>query len=606
MKRPISGAFLLVVAGAALYPVASADLSIVEVEAWTDGTARLVFEDTDPPAPYMVERFVESYPDSPWQPLPWYALACTRPAQYEVLVPGAVQSADFYRLSVGSGTGLPMVIACDPANGANNVSTDRSCIRVTFDRPMAGTAGIQADPSWGASYVTWSEDHRTAELHRLSVPAPLPMMGTLRFTLNAGGDGFADTEGRPLPGFRLAFSTEGPEVTGPCVLSSYPPNGARDVDPAITTVELRFSEPMLPAGGFMSTGWWPWILTWSEDGLTAYVRREETALPLYGHTVRLSPMHFRTAGGIEMTADYTLEFSTARPPSERVEANPAKGFSWPYYLLVPPAVTAPGTLLVEPNNSGTWEDDPWFHEQAALALLIRRSSFAIELGCPLLVPVFPRPMNPAAPEPGGLYVHALDRYSLSDQWAGLQRIDLQLVAMVDDALERLCARGTAVDDRVFMMGFSASGAFTSRFAALHPGRVKAVAPGSPGGWPCAPVSSWQGVPLPYPFGVQDVPALTGDPFDLDRFKQVAFYIYVGGIDTNDAVDFRGLPGDTQNLIKQLLNYPADGLLANRWPLAEAMFASVGARASFVVYPGIGHSITNEMYDDLLDFFTQNR
>lgn len=583
-----------------------ADLEVLETEAMPSGAVRILFQDTNPPAPYTVQLFESADHQSPWSELPWYGLACTQSALFEVQVPGAVDNPGFYRIATGAGINLPLIIASNPANGATGTPPDLTTVSVTFDRAMCGTASVQADANWGASYVTWSTDRRTAFIHRLSAPATLPAQTTLRLELNAGGAGFADLAGRPPAAYTLSFTTGASGVAGPYVVSSYPASGAVDVDPLIDTVQMTFSEPMMPTGGFTSSGWWPWTLTWSPDGRTAYVQRGTAGTPLYGHTASLAPFAFRSATGTEMTAPFTLTFTTADPPMERVEANPAKGFSWPYYLLIPPVVIGPKTLLVEPNNTGTWGDDPWFHEDAALSLLRWRSSFAVELGCPLLVPVFPRPQNPPAPEPGGIYVHALDRYSLRDQWAGIEHIDEQMLSMIDDALQRLRDKGHAMDDAVFMMGFSASGAFTSRFSILHPDRVKAAACGSPGGWPAAPVSHWQGTPLPYPMGIKDLDSIAGRTFDLPAFRQTAFYIYVGGSDYNDALDWRGMKSTEVTQIKQLLNYPADRLLANRWPLAESIYDSVGANATFRVYPGVAHTITEEMFGDLQSFFEANR
>ncbi len=579
------------------------ELEILETELLTSGTMRIVFEDTDPPAPYVVQVF---RPEQPGLALPWYSMECTERALFEVQVPEVAADPRLFRIHLAPGSHLPLIISSSPAYGELDVSPELTVATVTFNRPMSGTASVEADANWGASCILWSADHRTVEIHRLSGADPLPSNTTLRLSLNMGDGGFEDESGIHLASFTLAFTTGILSSPGAHVLSSFPPSGAVDVDPFLDTVRFQFSEPMMPTGGFTSSGWWPWTLSWSEDLKTAYVSRGEAGKPLYGHSVMLKPFMFRAANGALMTTPYTLTFTTADPPMQRIEADPAKGFSWPYYLLVPPVIKSPKTLLVEPNNTGTWGDDPWFHEEAALELLRWRSSFAVELGCPLLVPVFPRPQNPPAPEPGGIYVHALDRYSLSDQWPGIEHVDLQLTAMIEDALDRLQAMGHSMDEQVFMMGFSASGAFTSRYAILHPEMLKAAACGSPGGWPMAPVGTWQGAALPYPFGVKDLSTVAGKSFNLNAFKQVALYIYVGGIDYNDALDFRGLTTADQDAIKLLLNYPADRLLANRWPLAEAIFDSVGAKATFTVYPGVSHTITDEMFDDLAAFFEAQR
>lgn len=586
------------------HPLAGS-LEVVQAEVHPDGSTTILFQDGSPPLPYTVERYDGAHPDSPWIQLPYAGLDCTQSARFSVHVPGAVENPGLYRVSVATGSDRPLIVRTEPACGAFNVSTGLATVEVTFDRPMAPVASVAADTTWGASFVTWSADHRTASIHRIAAPALLPANCLVNLRLNAGGEGFEDAEGRALAAYCLSFATAANAVAGPHVVSTYPINGAQDVDPYINTVELHFSEPMLPIGGFTSRNWYPWTMDWSADGRTAYVRTAREPMPAYGAEVMLITMSFRSALNVEMTP-YTLNFRTADPPVLRVEPSPAKGFNWPYLLVVPPAVTAPVTLLVETNNTGTWDDNIWRHDAAAQALVTMRSAFASQLGCPLLVPIFPRPQNPPAPEPGGIYIHALDRYSLSDQWSGIDRIDLQLQAMIDDALQRLRQMGHVMDDRIFMMGFSASGAFTSRFCILHPERVKAAAPGSPGGWPTVPVGSWQGTPLRYPMGVQDVQDLTGQPFDLQAFKQIAFYIYVGGMDTNDAFDVRGMTETEKNQVYQFLNFPQDPVLASRWPLAESIYQSVGANATFVIYPGIGHGISPDMWDDIAAFFSSHR
>ena len=395
---------------------------------------------------------------------------------------------------------------------------------------------------------------------------------------------------------------------GPRVISSVPEHRAESVDPWIEAVEFRFSQPMMNCG-FRSFGWYPYDYEWSEDRKTLRLVRRSAGTPLYGHRARFDALRNSCISlvGDPLEADFTLSFTTAyRVPPIRVGPNAGKGFHWPYYLVLPTEMVAPNTLLIEPNNTGTTSDDFQEHEAAATNLMSWRIPFAEELGSPLLIPVFPRPKYPPAPEPGGIYTHALDRYSLTNDHAGLERIDLQMVAMIDDALGRLEELGHEMDRGVFMMGFSASGAFTSRFSLIHPDRIKAAAAGSPGGWPLAPISSWEGTPLKYAMGVMDLESLVGRPFDLETFRTVPLYIYVGDEDTNDAFDVRGLPAEEREQIHDLLNWPDDPILANRWPLAEAMYESVGANAQFVVYPGVAHTITEEMFADVQSFFRAHR
>ncbi len=177
-----------------------------------------------------------------------------------------------------------------------------------------------------------------------------------------------------------------------------------------------------------------------------------------------------------------------------------------------PTAARKGRLLVLPNNTGFHTKDLALLRASASCQISQQAKLAEKLGAPILVPLFPRP---AIPSRDNLYLHALTRASLETQVAAYRRVDLQLVAMIDDARAALHAHHIDVDERVLLSGFSASGSFVNRFAFLHPDRVAAVACGSPGGWPLAPVSSIDGDELDYPVGIADVgaPALTGAAID---------------------------------------------------------------------------------------------
>ena len=94
-----------------------------------------------------------------------------------------------------------------------------------------------------------------------------------------------------------------------------------------------------------------------------------------------------------------------------------------------------------------------------------------------------------------------------------------------------------MNEKVLVQDYSASGMFANRFAVLHPHRVLAVAAGSPGGWPIAPVTDYSGEPLPYPVGVADLEELMGTPFDPSAYRKVGQLLVLGSEDENDSVDF---------------------------------------------------------------------
>ena len=223
----------------------------------------------------------------------------------------------------------------------------------------------------------------------------------------------------------------------------------------------------------------------------------------------------------------------------RVEAQPSKGFLYPYYLYVPPELwggkgkNLKQTLLVLPNNTGKSDDDFAAHDAYARRNIEDLRRLGSNLKVALLMPAFPRPsIN------WRIYTHALDRDSLLTERKEYNRFDRQLVRMIDDASTRLRSDGYRFDKRVLMFGFSASGMFTNRFVFLQPDRIKAAAIGSPGGWAIAPAASWKGITLRYPIGVADFKAVSDKKLDIERLKRVPLFLFLGAEDTNDSVIFR--------------------------------------------------------------------
>jgi pimeloyl-ACP methyl ester carboxylesterase len=281
---------------------------------------------------------------------------------------------------------------------------------------------------------------------------------------------------------------------------------------------------------------------------------------------------------------------------EEIPADPSKSFHWPYLLVLPKEVHGRHVLVV-PNNPGFATENLDLLRASAFCEVARQLPLVRRLGVPLLVPLFPRPA--VAGEEDDLYLHALTRAALTTDVPAWRRVDLQLLAMLDDARARLTARGIGTDTKVFLRGFSASGSFVSRFALLHPERVKAVACGSPGGWPLAPASADGGEALAYPVGVGDLQALVGRRMDLKAARSVSFFYFLGAEDKNDAVPFR----DSFSNADETLVFRRFGATpVARWKEAERLYAAAGLDARFALYPGVGHEVTPAMDADVARFF----
>lgn len=305
------------------------------------------------------------------------------------------------------------------------------------------------------------------------------------------------------------------------------------------------------------------------------------------------------AGLLSLTAAFVLGPFALRV--QRFDADPAAGYHAPFYLYVPRTATHPSaageslTLLVQPNNSGTTSDDPEVHRKDAWWTAFGRHRLANELGVALIVPAFVRPAVDWR-----IYTHALDRDVLTTTRPDVRRLDLQLLAMVDRARASLSEAGIETDERFLIQGFSASGMFANRFAALHPSRVKAVAAGSPGGWPIAPVAQWNGEALLYPAGIADIEQLAGQPFDSLAWVAMPQLIVMGSLDENDSVDFRdGWDEDAAETVDRL--FGTDPLA--RWIPARTIYRTAGANATFLLDEGTGHD-RRALQHHTTDFFRE--
>jgi dienelactone hydrolase len=313
------------------------------------------------------------------------------------------------------------------------------------------------------------------------------------------------------------------------------------------------------------------------------------ALPAGRYTVDITPAAGARVHGV-VGVKGPVVGECALDPARVSEHAPGKGFRWPY-LLVRPKAPATTTLLVFPNNTGFATDDVELIRAAATCQLRNDLALADRLGTPVLVPLFPRPAAPGS----NLYLHALTRAALVAKSPAVARVDLQLIAMIDDARTVLAAQKLTVDPRVLIAGFSAAGSFANRFAVLHPDRTRAAAVGSPGGWPLAPVESDGRDRLPYPVGIADAKTLTGGAIDRAALGKVAFFFFLGGDDTNDAVVYRDSFSTTDEklVMRKFGKTPVD-----RWRAAQRLYEQAKLHATFKLYPGVAHEVTPAMLADV--------
>lgn len=318
-------------------------------------------------------------------------------------------------------------------------------------------------------------------------------------------------------------------------------------------------------------------------------------------------------------------------------ANPSKGFYWPYFITIPSDQTKNENagkkrfLMVESNNTGVTDDyNTCINETKDYAASYQTNSLYIaeRLWTPTLIPVFPRPIIDYTynGEYNVFYTHALDRdtetlhlklkdpkisETLTSKFKGngydvksFLRLDVQLEAMIDDAVDYLNKMGQKVEKhKIFFSGYSASGSFAERFAFLHPDRIKAVAAGAANDDMAVPLSEYKGERLMFPLGTSDYKDITGKSFKLAEQNKYAKLVYMGEDDTNNVVPALDCYGNEERrIITKLWGVE---ILPRAKQLVD-LYGKSGGKGIFILDKGIEHSMSNDMTDYLLIFFKTNR
>ena len=282
-----------------------------------------------------------------------------------------------------------------------------------------------------------------------------------------------------------------------------------------------------------------------------------------------------------------------------VTKNPEKGFYHDYILFVPKGTPLNKKifLLVEPNNTGKTSDRIEVHKQYAIDLASVSSvgnNVSTELKIPWLVPVFPRPASQPL-----MYTHVLDRDIMLERTILLNRIDLQLLEMINDARNILLSMDIIVDPKFFMNGFSASATFTNRFSYIHPDKIKALAIGGFNGKLMLPQNEINNIKLDYPIGTNDFKKITGDNFNIEAFRKIPQFIYMGKSDENDAVQFDDAYNDNE---RKIINDNIGSNVQVRYLECQKIYLKNNFYATFKTYENVGHWTTSAVNLDVIKFF----
>ena len=150
-----------------------------------------------------------------------------------------------------------------------------------------------------------------------------------------------------------------------------------------------------------------------------------------------------------------------------------------------------------------------------------------KLGYPVLIPIIPRIK--------GFYSCYLGEQVINNDFSNmhgnieenqeyrLKNIDKQVYHMIKDTIAQL-----DIYDKAIISGYSASAKFATQFSILHPDIIELNISGGTGGLSTLPIDNINGIDLPYPIGVSNI-----DNFDLNEFKKIRHFFYIGSDDNNN-------------------------------------------------------------------------
>lgn len=298
-----------------------------------------------------------------------------------------------------------------------------------------------------------------------------------------------------------------------------------------------------------------------------------------------------------------------------VKANPEKGFHFPYLLKTSKKTVDANYIVVESNNTGSDYSIKGMTSKAKKSLSwVLGSSISKKLNYPMLMPVFP--FGTSALMQNKYYFPQLDSDVLKIDKDKYRRIDLQLIAMIDDAREKLLKENNQnINEKVIMVGFSSSSLFSARFTFLHPERVSVAIGGGIGGLLPVPADKINGIEAIYPIGTYDFEKITGKKFDLEEYKKTPQFYYQGTKDKSNPFR-RGAEDLTDEEYKIVKKLFVDGLPFGdkpvslkvstvMWNNSQKYINQIVDNVRFESPKGLGHEITPKMIRKSTKFIKEN-
>jgi hypothetical protein len=136
--------------------------------------------------------------------------------------------------------------------------------------------------------------------------------------------------------------------------------------------------------------------------------------------------------------------------------------------------------------------------------------------------------------------------------------------------------------------------WANRYTVLHPERVQAAAIGQSGGWLTVPFESYDNTTLNWPLGLADYEQRKGQVYEkTEELKDIPQFVYIGSDDT-EATYSSTYPDESELTIWGASD-------PERLETQATVLSNRGYNVTFQLYDGVGHTITESMYEDVWNF-----
>jgi len=230
------------------------------------------------------------------------------------------------------------VVSSSPAAGAKDVDPSIAQLRVQFSAPVSTGGWSFVNTQYGEPVESTGKPVFSENNTVCTLPITLKPGITYSVSINSSKfQNFKSADGVPVTPYLIGFTTSGKrEIKGPAeitVTRTYPENGAKNIDPKLNYIRVRFSAPV------RTDGWsFPTTSLGSPIEVTGKPRFEDGGL-LCILPIKLKPgttysvsvnsarhRNFKSAGDPSVTVTpYPITFSTSGQPTKATQKmTPAK------------------------------------------------------------------------------------------------------------------------------------------------------------------------------------------------------------------------------------------------------------------------------------------